>query len=160
MATENPIRMSGSNERWSNSVPNRSGSAPPSMEGSFRAVDNLLSRQGSSGYNNSSFQKQEPLKHNLNRTPSPPVYYPAAQYHQFVDNRVGSRFYKVKSPVHLSQGALSTHKEVSEDESFQQPSVISFSDMTNAVEKELRQVWLSLAFSSPSSCFFFMLQGL
>ncbi|XP_048600178.1 pumilio homolog 6, chloroplastic-like isoform X2 [Brassica napus] len=138
MATENPIRMSGSNERWSNSVPNRSGSAPPSMEGSFRAVDNLLSRQGSSGYNNSSFQKQEPLKHNLNRTPSPPVYYPA-QYHQFVDNRVGSRFYKVKSPIHLSQGALSTHKEVSEDESSQQLSVISFSDMTNAVEEDLRQ---------------------
>ncbi|XP_018470638.1 pumilio homolog 6, chloroplastic [Raphanus sativus] len=122
MATENPIRMSGNNERWSNSVPNRSGSAPPSMEGSFRAVDNLSSRQGS-------FQKQEtvttthPSKNNLKRIPSPPIYYPAAEY-QFRDNRVGT---------------LSTHKEVSEDETSQQQSVISFSVRTNGVEEDLRQ---------------------
>ncbi|KAF8114015.1 hypothetical protein N665_0043s0085 [Sinapis alba] len=147
MATENPIMMSGNNERWSSSVPNRSGSAPPSMEGSFRAVDNLLlSRQGgSSGFNNnSSFQKQEavtihPSKHNLNRIPSPPIVYHPAEYHQFIDNRVGSRLYKVKSPIHLSQGALSTHKEVSEDESSQQLSVNSFSDRKNVVEEDLRQ---------------------
>ncbi|KAJ0251435.1 Pumilio 6 [Hirschfeldia incana] len=121
--------MSGNNERWSSSVPNRSGSAPPSMEGSLRAVDNLLSRQGS-------FQKQEthPSKNNLKRIPSPPVYYPA--HYQFIDNRVGGRLYKVKS---LSQGTLSTHKEVSEDESSQQLSVNSFSDRANVVEEDLRQ---------------------
>lgn len=156
MATENPIMMSGNNERWSSSVPNRSGSAPPSMEGSFRAVDNLLlSRQGgSSGFNNnSSFQKQEavtihPSKHNLNRIPSPPIVYHPAEYHQFIDNRVGSRLYKVKSPIHLSQGALSTHKEVSEDESSQQLSVNSFSDRKNVVEEDLRQVRFLFSFLS------------
>ncbi|CAH8318318.1 unnamed protein product [Eruca vesicaria subsp. sativa] len=132
MATENPIRMSGNNERWSNSVPNRSGSAPPSMEGSFLAVDNLLSRQGKH-----SFEETLPSKHNLKRTPSPPIYYPAE--YQFVDNRVGSRMYKVKSPIHLSQGTLSTHKEVSEDESSQQQSINSFSDRTNGVDEDLRQ---------------------
>lgn len=141
MATENPIRMSGSNERWSSSrqvsVPNRSGSAPPSMEGSFLAVDNILSRQGGSGYNNlklPSYGFEEPVtKHNLNRIPSPPIYYPTD--YQFIDNRVG-RFRsnrglnKVKSPIHLPQGTLSTHKEVSEDESSQQLSVNSVSDRT------------------------------
>uniref|UniRef100_A0A1J3DKP4 Pumilio-like protein 6, chloroplastic n=1 Tax=Noccaea caerulescens TaxID=107243 RepID=A0A1J3DKP4_NOCCA len=142
MATENPIRMSGSNERWSNSrpasVPNRSGSAPPSMEGSFLAVDNLLSRQGSGSC-------QEPVtghpfyssKHNLNRIPSPPVYYPAE--YQLIDNRVG-RFRsnrglnKANSPIHLSQATLSTHKEVSEDESSQHQSVNSVSDRTNGLD--------------------------
>ncbi|ESQ54711.1 hypothetical protein EUTSA_v10024383mg [Eutrema salsugineum] len=130
MATENPIRMSGNSERWSNSrpvsAPNRSGSAPPSMEGSFLAVDNLLSRQGGSGYNNSklpSFQNhgfEESVtahptyssKHNLNRSPSPPIYYPT-EYH-FIDNR-----------------------EVSEDESNQQLPVNSVSDRTNEVDISL-----------------------
>ncbi|CAH2077933.1 unnamed protein product [Thlaspi arvense] len=136
--------MSGNNERWSNSrpvsVPNRSGSAPPSMEGSFLAVDNLLSRQGGSGYNNSKLPS-DPVtthpsyssKHNLKRIPSPPVYYPTE--YQMIDNRVG-RFRsnrglnKANSPIHLSQGTLSTHKEVSEDESSQQQSVNSVSDRT------------------------------
>ncbi|KAL1202906.1 Pumilio-like protein 6 [Cardamine amara subsp. amara] len=146
MATENPIRMSGSNERWSNSrqgsVPNRSGSAPPSMEGSFLAVDNILSPQGGSGYNNlklPSYGFEEPVtthpsyasRNNLNRIPSPPMYYPTE--YQVIDNRVG-RFRssrglsKVNSPIHLSQGTLSTHKEVPEDESSQQLSVNSVSD--------------------------------
>lgn len=150
MATENPIRMSGSNERWSNSrkvsVPNRSGSAPPSMEGSFLAVDNLLSRQGGSGFNNlklPSYGFEEPVathpssKHSLNRIPSPPIYYPTD--YQVIDNRVG-RFRsnqglnKVSSPIHLSQGKLPTHKEVSEDESSQQLSVTSVSDRTNGLD--------------------------
>ncbi|XP_023634091.1 pumilio homolog 6, chloroplastic [Capsella rubella] len=152
MATENPIRMSGSNERWSNSrqasVPNRSGSAPPSMEGSFLAVDNLLSRQGGSGCNNlklPSYGFEDPVtthpsyssKHSLNRIPSPPIYYPTE--YQFIDNRVG-RFRsnkglnKVNSPNHLSQVSLSTHKEVSEDEISQQFSVNSVSDRTNGLE--------------------------
>lgn len=152
MATENPIRMSGSNERWSNSrqrsVPNRSGSAPPSMEGSFLAVDNILSRQGGSGYNNvklPSYGFEEPVtthpsyasKNNLNRLPSPPIYYPTE--YQFIDNRVG-RFRsnrglnKVNSPIHLSQGTLPTHKEVSEDEGSQQLSVNSVSDRINGLD--------------------------
>lgn len=158
MATENPIMMSGSNERWSNSgpvsVPNRSGSAPPSMEGSFLAVDNLLSRQGSLGYNNSklpSFQNhgfEEPVtahpsyssNHNLNRMPSPPIYYPTE--YQFIDNRVGRfrsnrGFNKINSPIHMSHGTLSTHKEVSEDESSQQQSVNSVSDRINGLDIRL-----------------------
>ncbi|XP_010438823.1 PREDICTED: pumilio homolog 6, chloroplastic [Camelina sativa] len=141
MATENPIRMSGSNERWSNSrqvsVPNRSGSAPPSMEGSFLAVDNLLSRQAGSGYTVTTHSS----KHSLNRIPSPPIYY-LTEYNNFTDNRVG-RFRsnkglnKVNSPNHLSQGTLSTHKEVSEDESSQQFSVNSVSDKTNGLDIRL-----------------------
>ncbi|KAF8077239.1 hypothetical protein N665_1054s0016 [Sinapis alba] len=137
MATENPIRMSGNNEIWSNSkpvsVPNRSGSAPPSIEGSFLAVDHLLSL------------KQEPLtthpnnKHNLTRTPSPPIYYPTDEY-QFVDNRVGSFRSNQglnivsSSPIHLSQATLSTHKEVSEDEVSQHHSLNSVSDTTNVAD--------------------------
>lgn len=147
MATENPIRMSGNNERWSNSrpvsVPNRSESAPPSMEGSFLAVDSLLSRQGHDR------AAQEPLtthpdKHNLTRTPSPPVYYPTTEY-QLVDSRVGSfrsnqGLSIVNIPIHSPQGTLSTHKEVSEDEvSPQQHSVNSVSDRTNVVDTSLSQ---------------------
>ncbi|CAH8332267.1 unnamed protein product [Eruca vesicaria subsp. sativa] len=130
MATENPIRMSGNNERWSNSkpvsVPNRSGSAPPSMEGSFLAVDSLLSRQGSSGCNNSKPLTTHPNKHKLTRSPSPPIYYPIIRSNQGLN--------RVDSPIHLSQGTLSTHKEVSEDESSQQQSVNSVSDRTNGVD--------------------------
>ncbi|KAJ4868737.1 hypothetical protein Rs2_49714 [Raphanus sativus] len=138
MATENPIRrMSGNNERWSNSrpvsVPNRSESAPPSMEGSFLAVDSLLSRQGTHDR-----AAQEP-QHNLTRTPSPPVYYPTTTEYQFVDNRVGrsNRGLNIVSspPIHLSQATLSTHKEVSEDEVVsQQQSVNSVSHSTNVVD--------------------------
>lgn len=161
MATENPIRISGSNERWSNSrkvsVPNRSGSAPPNMEGSFLAVDNLLSRQGGSVYNNLMLPRygfEEPVtthpssKHSLNRIPSPPIYYPTE--YQFIDNRVG-RFRsnqglnKVNSPIHLSQGKLSTHKEVSEDESSQQLSVNSVSDRTDGLDIRLSPGSQSLA---------------
>ena len=162
MATENPIRMSGNNERWSNSrpvsVPNRSESAPPSMEGSFLAVDSLLSRQGHDR------AAQEPLtthpnKHNLTRTPSPPVYYPTTEY-QLVDSRVGSFSSNqglsiVNTPIHCPQGTLSTHKEVSEDESSQQLSVISFSGRTNGVEEDLRQVWLRLLSLLQVHVFFF-----
>ncbi|CAN6879801.1 unnamed protein product [Brassica oleracea] len=151
MATENPIRMSGNNERWSNSrpvsVPNRSESAPPSMEGSFLAVDSILSRQGSSGCHDRAAQEPlntHPNKHNLTRTPSPPVYYPTTEY-QLVDSRVGSFSSNeglsiVNTPIHCPQGTLSTHKEVSEDEvSPQQQSVNSVSDSTNVMDTSLSQ---------------------
>ncbi|CAN8230506.1 unnamed protein product [Cochlearia groenlandica] len=151
MATENPIRMSESSEGWSNSrplsVPNRSESAPPSMEGSFLAVDNLLSPQGGSNCNNlkppslqnNGFEETVTAHsscssiQNLNRTPSPPVYYPTEN--QFVDGRVDRFRSKDNSMIHFSQGTLSTHKEVSEnDESSQKQTVNSVSDTKNGLD--------------------------
>ncbi|KAK7265235.1 hypothetical protein RJT34_32851 [Clitoria ternatea] len=71
-------------------VPNRSGSAPPSMEGSFLAIENLLSQNTT---RNASLG-------NLNRAM------------QKYDSDKGS--------FHLLRGTLATHKEESEDDSTQQ----------------------------------------
>ncbi|KAI4344439.1 hypothetical protein L6164_011668 [Bauhinia variegata] len=68
-------------------VPNRSGSAPPCMEGSFYAIENLLSRQNT--VQNASLE-------NLNRS--------MKKY----DSNKGS--------LQLLQGTLSTHKEEPEDD--------------------------------------------
>ncbi|RZB71705.1 pumilio homolog 6, chloroplastic-like isoform X1 [Glycine soja] len=89
MATEdlgiflNGHRFHGSGK---DAVPNRSGSAPPSMEGSFLAIENLLSqnttRNASLGSRNRAMQKYD----------------------------------SGKGSFHLSQGTLATHKEESEDD--------------------------------------------
>ncbi|KAI4335387.1 hypothetical protein L6164_014033 [Bauhinia variegata] len=68
-------------------VPNRSGSAPPSMEGSFHAIENLLSQPNT---------VQNASLANLNRAM------------QIYDSSKGS--------LQLPRGTLSTHKEESEDD--------------------------------------------
>ncbi|XP_010525263.1 PREDICTED: pumilio homolog 6, chloroplastic [Tarenaya hassleriana] len=149
MATESPVRMPGSSGKWPNSgrgdVPNRSGSAPPSIEGSFLAVDNLLSQHGSD-YNmklpgfHGSFQNrgfEEPLTND----PSFLAYYSSKlRLNPRLSPWLGNHEGRVRSnwgltnadsPIHTSQGALSTHKEMAEEESCQQQSVHSVSDRTN-----------------------------
>ncbi|KHN17619.1 Pumilio like 6, chloroplastic [Glycine soja] len=96
MATENPIRISEAGSKWpfhgrgKDVVPNSSGSAPPSMEGSFLAIENLLSQNttwnASLGSLNRDMQKDD----------------------------------SGKGSLYLSRGTLATHKEESEDYSTQQ----------------------------------------
>ncbi|XP_020225565.1 pumilio homolog 6, chloroplastic [Cajanus cajan] len=68
-------------------VPNRSGSAPPSMEGSFLAIENLLS-------------------HNTTRNASLGSL-----------NRAMQKYDSGKGSFHLPRGTLATHREESEDDS-------------------------------------------
>ncbi|XP_027329562.1 pumilio homolog 6, chloroplastic-like isoform X2 [Abrus precatorius] len=93
MATEDlGILLKGHGFRGSGKdvVPNRSGSAPPSMEGSFLAIENLLSQ-------------------NTTRNAS-----------LGLQNRAMQKYDSSKGSFHLSRGTLATHKEESEDDSTQQ----------------------------------------
>ncbi|RYR13853.1 hypothetical protein Ahy_B04g070625 isoform H [Arachis hypogaea] len=73
-------------------APNRSGSAPPSMEGSFLAIENLLSQQNTT--QNASLATL---------------------------SRAMQKYDSSKISFHLPQGTLATHREESEDDSPQQP---------------------------------------
>uniref|UniRef100_A0A2P2MFS9 PUM-HD domain-containing protein n=1 Tax=Rhizophora mucronata TaxID=61149 RepID=A0A2P2MFS9_RHIMU len=125
-------------------VPNRSGSAPPSMEGSYVAISNLISQKisgqnSSLGNLNEAVQKFESDKRSHSsfygsnvspnvRLPTPPI--------PRENRRVGSHIVKFgsswgsnltdrdgHSSLHLSREILTTHREESEDEhSPQQPS--------------------------------------
>ncbi|GAB2291441.1 hypothetical protein Dimus_025696 [Dionaea muscipula] len=127
MATESPIRMIEARQKWpthkvatpyvsssastlvdeacqmhsgSTVVPNRSGSAPPSVEGSIAAIGNLMQ---SSGFNH----------HSLSHVPGGSSNWRSASFD-------GSCY----NSLHPSRGILPTHKEESEDDkSPQQPSV-------------------------------------
>ncbi|XP_028773708.1 pumilio homolog 6, chloroplastic [Neltuma alba] len=89
-------------------IPSRSGSAPPNMEGSFLAIENLLSRQN--------FTQSATLE-TLNR----PV----------------QKYVSGKGSLHLPRGTLTTHKEESEDDqSPQQPYDNEF-DKTSGVWQRL-----------------------
>ncbi|XP_050384484.1 pumilio homolog 5 [Argentina anserina] len=76
-------------------VPNRSGSTPPSMEGSFYAIDDLLSQQNSSMQTNST---------NL-RPPPRNVVSSSTNWRLTSSDDSGN------GSFHVSQGSLSTHKE-------------------------------------------------
>ncbi|XP_027915576.1 pumilio homolog 6, chloroplastic-like isoform X1 [Vigna unguiculata] len=71
-------------------VPNRSGSAPPSMEGSFHAIENLLSQNTTRNASLGSL------------------------------NRAVQKYDSGKGSFHLSRETLATHKEEAEDDSTQQ----------------------------------------
>ncbi|CAK7337522.1 unnamed protein product [Dovyalis caffra] len=132
-------------------VPNRSGSAPPNMEGSFLAVNNLIFQQNSNlnprlGSSNNALQafdseKQSYLSYygtgaNLNtRLPTPPI--PRENQHlgrQTV--KFGSNWGLApiddssNSSLHLLQ-VLSTHKEESEDDHSPQQPLDNLVDTTN-----------------------------
>jgi len=124
-------------------TPNRSGSAPPSMEGSFLAIENLLPQQIVT--QNASFaalsstmpncESEEQLRAdpaylayyssnvNLNpRLPPPLTSWENRHLGRFRNNwRTSAADDSDKSYLHLPQRTLSTHKEESEDESHQQP---------------------------------------
>lgn len=123
-------------------APNRSGSAPPSMEGSFTAIKNLIGQQSSSleggfmSLNNAikNCESEEQLRTdpaylayhlanvNLNpRLPRPLISREnrrlAHHVGPFGDNRrLGSFDDSSSKSFFLSQGVLSTHKEEPEDE--------------------------------------------
>ena len=125
-------------------APNRSGSAPPSMEGSFLAIENLLSQQNTTqnaslATLNRAMQKcetEEQLRadpaylayynSNVNLNPRlPPPLISRENRHQIGSFRNNWGFSSAddssKSSLHLSQGTLATHREESEDDSPQQP---------------------------------------
>ncbi|XVE98819.1 hypothetical protein REPUB_Repub03eG0141300 [Reevesia pubescens] len=128
-------------------VPNRSGSAPPSMEGSYLAIDNLISQQNPTVNVNSASlnsalercQSEEQLRadpaylayycSNVNLNPRlPPPLISWGNQHlkrhvRFDSNQVlGSIDDSGNSFLHFSKGPLSTHKEVAEDDRSPQQS--------------------------------------
>lgn len=130
-------------------APNRSGSAPPSMEGSFLAIDNLLSRQNAEASESleslnipiGNYESEEQLRAdpaylsyycsnvNLNpRLPPPLISWENRRLVRHIGsfgNNWGLTSVDDSGNVslHFSQGSLPTHKEEPEDEQpFQQPS--------------------------------------
>ncbi|EOY31964.1 hypothetical protein QUC31_019598 [Theobroma cacao] len=123
-------------------VPNRSGSAPPSMEGSYLAIDNLISQQNptvnlNSASLNSALEKcqseEQLCAHpayiayycsnvNLNPRLPPPLIswrnqHLKCQIGRFGNNQVLSSIDDSGNTfLHFSKGSLSTHKEVPEDD--------------------------------------------
>ncbi|KAL2340320.1 hypothetical protein Fmac_008260 [Flemingia macrophylla] len=130
-------------------APNRSGSAPPSMEGSFLAIENLLAQQNTTQNASSSTlssimqmqqcESEEQLRadpaylayysSNVNLNPRlPPPLTSWENRHlgrhiigSFRNNwRLSTADDSSKVSLHLPQRTLSTHKEESEDDSPQQ----------------------------------------
>ncbi|KAK9059548.1 hypothetical protein SSX86_020252 [Deinandra increscens subsp. villosa] len=137
MATESPIRIMGASGKWAsqgtfeelglvitrgqnfqenqrNLGPSRSGSAPPSMEGSFAAIENLMSRHRTT--TSSSHVNLNP------RLPPPRI----SDQNQHLLRNVAtiannSRFTSFDDSTRLTQGNLSTHREeLDDDESAKQ----------------------------------------
>ncbi|KAK9697535.1 hypothetical protein RND81_08G044100 [Saponaria officinalis] len=155
MATESPIRMIEARGKWSShktsvdeeallvnnhkyrggrgTVPNRSGSAPPNMEGSFAAIENIMQNA-----NLTSLSYDWESRGGLN-------YSPAIEFHQSVAsgfdqnlalNNAGNRLRLASlrgssdNFTHLSRGFLPTHKEESEDDRSPQKSSDDVADST------------------------------
>lgn len=118
-------------------IPNRSGSAPPSMEGSFSSIENLLSQHnssmGTSSTNLSSIVNNVEFEEHLRSDPAYLAYYLSnmnlnaslppplilRENHHMV-RQIGGLGTNRKLPslddssngsLHLSQGSLPTHKE-------------------------------------------------
>ncbi|KAJ0006863.1 hypothetical protein Pint_30795 [Pistacia integerrima] len=120
-------------------IPNRSGSAPPSMEGSFAAIGNLLAKQNS-GLNLGlrddlgHFESEEQLRSdpayfayycsNVNLNPRLPPPLMSRENRRLVHHigvsgnnwRSTALDDKGNGTLHLSRSSLSTHKEESEDD--------------------------------------------
>uniref|UniRef100_A0A6N2KAJ1 PUM-HD domain-containing protein n=1 Tax=Salix viminalis TaxID=40686 RepID=A0A6N2KAJ1_SALVM len=179
MATESPLRMSSHKEsatfvpstpnmavedlgflrngqRFRGSgrdvVPDRSGSAPPSMEGSFFAINNLISQQNSSlnprlvSSNNALLgfdsEKQSYLSYyGTSASPNPRLPTPPIPRDDQHPGRHGVKFGNdwgsapiddsSKISLHFSQGVLSTHKEESEDDHSPSKPSDSLANTTN-----------------------------
>lgn len=126
-------------------APNRSGSAPPSMEGSFLAIENLLPLQNTQDASLTTlsravknYESEEQLRAdpaylayyssnvNLNPRLPPPL---TSWENRHIGHHIGSSRnnwglpsadHRSKTSSHLPQATLSTHKEESEDDSPQQ----------------------------------------
>ncbi|KAI3694683.1 hypothetical protein L1987_77652 [Smallanthus sonchifolius] len=140
MATESPIRIMEASGKWAsqgtfenfqenqrNLGPNRSGSAPPSMEGSFAAIENLLSRHKSAANATESEEQlcadpsyfQYYSAHvNLNPRLPPPLI--SDQSRHLLRNVATTanipRFTSFDDSTRLTQSNLSTHKEEFDDD--------------------------------------------
>nr|CAD1825426.1 unnamed protein product [Ananas comosus var. bracteatus] len=129
-------------DTWRNTIPNRSGSAPPTMEGSLAALSNLIGQRTTSFDSNfgnlssstANYEYEEQLrsdpayvqhylsKGNLNPRLPPPLISREGRrlMHQLgkVGNnwRAGSFDDSSKGHSFVSRSVLSTHKEESEDD--------------------------------------------
>ncbi|KAK1434818.1 hypothetical protein QVD17_00572 [Tagetes erecta] len=149
MATESPIRIMEASGKWAsngtfedlglvikgqnfqenqtNSGPNRSGSAPPSMEGSFAAIENLISRHKIAG---NATESEEQLRAdpsyiayysaNVKINPRLPPPLISDQNRHLVRNVAtavnNQRFSLFDDSTRLTQSNLSTHKEELDDD--------------------------------------------
>ncbi|KAI8544847.1 hypothetical protein RHMOL_Rhmol08G0326800 [Rhododendron molle] len=139
-----------------NMVPNRSGSAPPSMEGSFLAFGNLMA-QHSPGLDSTlakfssskNYESEEQLRAdpaysdyyystvNLNPRLPPPII--ARENRRLVSHAVGlgdnwrltSSDDSGNRSLYFSRGSLSTHNEEPEDDRSPHEALDNFSDSTN-----------------------------
>ncbi|XP_009334572.2 pumilio homolog 6, chloroplastic-like [Pyrus x bretschneideri] len=183
MATESPIRMSETSAKWAphkktamaaeelklllrghkfkssrqDISPNRSGSAPPSMEGSFLAINDLLSQQDTSMNGSlaslSSVIERCETEEQLRADPAYLAYYCAnvnlnprlprpliSWENRRLARHIGS-FSQNWGPedcsgnflLHVSQGSLPTHKEESEDDQSSQHVSNDWVDRTSEV---------------------------
>lgn len=159
MATESPIRLIETNGNWPSStnmatedlgfllktqrfqgnnrrdsVPNRSGSAPPSMEGSFAAIENLISQQNFTSNAVDSYESEEQLRadpayftyywSNVNLNPRLPPPIISGENRRLI-RHIGSTGNGLRltsfddisnGSIRVRLGNLPTHKEESEDD--------------------------------------------
>lgn len=141
-----------------NMVPNRSGSAPPSMEGSFVAFGNLMAQHGSgldptlARFSSSTrkYESEEQLRadpaysdyyySNVNLNPRLPPPIIARENRRLVSHAVGlgdnwrSTSYddSGNGSLYFTRGSLSTHNEEPEDDRSPHEALDNFSDSTNA----------------------------
>ncbi|XP_022755451.1 pumilio homolog 6, chloroplastic [Durio zibethinus] len=130
------------------SVPNRSGSAPPSMEGSYLAIDNLISLQNRTvNVNSASLHSALEKCHSEEQLRADPAYLAYYRSNVSLNPRLPPRLISwgnqhlkrhnvrygnnqvlssiddsASSFLHFSKGSLSTHKEVAEDDQSPQRS--------------------------------------
>ncbi|XP_009135676.1 pumilio homolog 5 isoform X3 [Brassica rapa] len=135
-------------------IPSRSGSAPPSMEGSFAALRNLLKQQEGSSSSEvlskaiESYDSEEEIR----RDPAYVAYYLSnVNLNPRLPPPLISRENQgIRSSLHSSRTALSTHREEPEDEVSlveQQP----YASLANMIQNERTKNNLSLFGASPSS---------
>jgi len=129
-------------------VPNRSGSAPPNMEGSILAINNLIFHQNSNlnprlGRSNDALQEFDSEKQSYVSyygTGANPNTSPIPRENQLAEHhavKFGTNWGLTpiddssNSFLHLSQGVLSTHKEELEDDHSPKQPVESLVNTTN-----------------------------
>ncbi|KAI3811478.1 hypothetical protein L1987_21202 [Smallanthus sonchifolius] len=149
MATESPIRIMEASGKWAsqgtfeelelvingqkfqekqrNLGPSRSGSAPPSVEGSFAAIENLMSRHKVAA---NATESEEQLRAdpyysayysahvNLNPRLPPPIISDQNRhlFRNVATSANNPRFSSFDDSTRLTQSNLSTHKEESDDD--------------------------------------------
>lgn len=142
----------------SDMIPNRSGSAPPSMEGSFAAIGNLMTQQNNLNSNLASLssamknsESEEQLRSdpayfayylsNVNLNPRLPPPLISRENQRLVRHiggfgnnwRLTSFDDSGNAPLHLSHSSLSTHEEEPEDDGSPQQTSDDWSESSSTV---------------------------